>query len=167
MQNIKTEAKQQFLNQNFEIAYKLYFMILSQNPEDEEAKVGVLLCDLSSNSPQKAIQLFKEYENGSIDMEELLYENQFLSRETQIEMLDGVLYKDIKDKLNNKIFLQNLIMSAPIVFSSKDEILEFIGILNDFDMQQIAFEYIEKMAPQINMIDMSEIYNRLLNDTKH
>jgi 5'-3' exonuclease len=168
MQNLKIEANKHFINQNFDLAYKLYSMVLSQDPEDEDAKIGMLLCDLSSYSPKKAIKLFKKYEKGSIDMQELLNESELFSQEEKIEMLNGVLYRDIKEKLNNKIFIQNLIMSAPILFLSKDEILEFIDILNEYDMQQIAFEYIEKIEPQINsIIDISEIYNRLLNDSKN
>jgi hypothetical protein len=101
-------------------------------------------------------------------MEDLFDENEVFSKEEKIEMLHGVLYRDIKDKIDNKIFIQNLIMSSPILFLSKNEILEFIDVLNKFGLQKIALEYIEKIEPQINsVIDISEIYNRLLNDSNN
>ncbi len=101
-------------------------------------------------------------------MKNLFNRDELFSSEEKLEMLDGVLYQDIKDRINNKVFLQNLIMSSPIIFSSKDEILEFIDILNEFEMQKIAFEYMDRIETQINnILDISEMYNRLLNDSKN
>lgn len=101
-------------------------------------------------------------------MKNLFNRDELFSSEEKLEMLDGVLYQDIKERINNKVFLQNLIMSSPIIFSSKDEILEFIDILNEFEMQKIAFEYMDRIETQINnILDISEMYNRLLNDSKN
>ena len=82
---------------------------------------------------------------------------------TNVDEIEGVLYSDIKDLLNDKITLENLLFTTKIVFLNNEELVEFMNKLMQYGYEDMALDYVENVYDKI-VIDFSNL--KTLNENK-
>jgi nitrate reductase assembly molybdenum cofactor insertion protein NarJ len=60
-----------------------------------------------------------------------------------INELDGILYEDIKDLLDSKENIENVLFTTKLIFSNNEELVEFMNKLMQFGYEDMAFDYVE------------------------
>jgi len=80
-----------------------------------------------------------------------------------IDELDGILYQDIKDILNDKIQLENVLFTTKIMFLNNEELIEFMNKLMEFGYEDMALDYVENIYDKL-IVDFSKF--RYENKTK-
>lgn len=165
------KAKKLFLSKQYSAAINLYNDILLEHEDSKEARIGILLCDIASDNEEQAHKLFeyyeilksqkiKDYADNILNIIELLDKNtnHFAKlvndfEEAKINDIDGILYSDFKNliKGNNdfKKMFEYAMFSTKIVFTKKDEFIEFLNLLIDNDLSDISIKYIETLNNEI------------------
>ena len=75
---------------------------------------------------------------------------------------DGVLFKDVKELINSKEDLENLMFSTKILFETKEDVIEFFNLLLKYGKKESALNYLEELITQIDDADMIDKFNSLL-----
>ena len=76
-----------------------------------------------------------------------------------INELEGVLFQDIKELLNNKETLENLLFTTRVMFLNQDELVEFINKLIEYGYEDMALDYVESLHDKIGPLDFSDLRN--------
>ena len=80
------------------------------------------------------------------------------------QKLGWIEFREVEDRLDDREFLEGLIYSGNgIVFLSQDEIIKFIEKLKSVGLDDVALSYMDKLEEQIDGIEMSEIYRKVLD----
>jgi hypothetical protein len=157
-------AEGEFLKGDFANALRLYGLILKDYPRLDEAKVGVYLSDLGTESQEEAQALFDYYqiireekENAveiidglisSLDsskqqIQELLLEPE----EEYIEYGDGIRYSDflalVEKRGSFKKTFEDIMFSTRVVITNKDEFIDFVTRLSKEDFDEMALKYLD------------------------
>lgn len=184
-----SKAKYAFLSKQYDIAIKFYNDILIEDEDSKEAKIGILLCDIASDNEEQAQKIFeyyqvlklqkiKDYADTILNIIELLDKNanNFAElvnafEEAKINDIDGILYSDFKNLIkgdNFKKMFEYAMFSTKIVFTKKDEFIEFLNLLIDNDLSDISIKYIETLNNEIIFDDkIQTILKKALDKTNH
>jgi len=76
--------------------------------------------------------------------------------ESDIEEVEGILYRDIKHLLNTKIQIENVLFTTKIMFLNNEELMEFMNKLMKFGYEDMALDYVENIYDKITM-DFSKL----------
>lgn len=178
-------AKRAFSSRKYALATQLFSSVIIDYPDNKEAKLGLLLCDMASDNEEQAQKLFEYYqltkiqkianaEDGIINLINILDRNtnHFVTllneyEEAQINDIDGILYSDFKklmeDKNDFKKIFEYAMFSTKIVFTKKSDFYEFLNLLIDNGMSNISMQYIENLSGDIaNDSEMQKIIKRAL-----
>jgi len=66
-----------------------------------------------------------------------------------VDEIDGVLYQDIKELLDDKEQLENLLFTTKIVFVNNEELVEFINKLMEYGYDDMALDYVENIYDKV------------------
>jgi outer membrane protein assembly factor BamD (BamD/ComL family) len=134
-------AEADFVNGNYSDAMKEYSKLLSYEPNQQDAKIGVMLCDVAidSNDKEQAQAIFdyynitkiqsknEAYERTeelikSLDTNSMLYDTIFSEiLNKKDETLDGLTYKEFKQICSEnddfKTTFEGIMFSTKIVYS--------------------------------------------------
>ena len=72
-----------------------------------------------------------------------------------VNSLDGILYSDIKDILDSKEVLENVLFTTKIMFLDNKELIEFMNKLTMFGYDDIALDYVENLYDKV-MVDFTK-----------
>jgi uncharacterized ubiquitin-like protein YukD len=72
-----------------------------------------------------------------------------------INSVDGILYSDIKDILDSKEVLENVLFTTKIMFLDNKELIEFMNKLTMFGYDDIALDYVENLYDKV-MVDFTK-----------
>lgn len=100
-------------------------------------------------------------------VEELTYDSkEGLTYEETIHQVDGLVFEDIADQLNNKTFFENLIYSnTKLVFSSKEEVLLFLEKMLEYEFFHFADGYLENLLTTFeNDPDFLTLFHKLIDE---
>lgn len=79
------------------------------------------------------------------------------------DMMNGILFKDVKEIIKTKKDLENIILSTKVIFETKEEVLEFFELLLKYGFRENAINYFEELIFSINDLELIEGFNSLLN----
>lgn len=174
-------AENEFLEGDFKKALRSYGLILRDNPTLDEARVGVYLSDLGSESQDEAQALFDYYQiikdekenavdiiDGLIDsldstkhnLQELLLD----PVEEQVEYGDGIRYSDflalVESRGSFKKTFEDIMFSTKVVITDKDEFIDFVTKLSQEGFDEMALGYLDATAQLFgNDQDVLALYN--------
>lgn len=157
-------AENAFLKGDYANALRSYGLILKDYPALDEAKIGVYLSDLGSESEEEAQALFDYYQiiksekKNAVDIidglinslattkkqiQELLVE----PKEEQIEYSDGIRYSDfialVESRGSFKQTFEDIMFSTKVIISNKDEFIDFVTKLSQAGFDEMALAYLD------------------------
>jgi len=157
-------AENEFLQGNFKKALRAYGLILKDYPTLDEAKVGVYLSDLGSESQDEAQALFDYYQiikdekKNAVDIIDGLIESLDTSKEAiknllldpmeeQVEYNDGIRYSDFLELVENrgsfKKTFEDIMFSTKVMITDKDEFIDFVTKLSGEGFDEMALGYLD------------------------
>ncbi|RLA63662.1 MAG: hypothetical protein DRQ78_06690 [Epsilonproteobacteria bacterium] len=164
-QNVRLKrAENEFLRGNYVNALRNYGLILKDYPSLDEAKIGVYLSDLGSESDEEAQALFDYYQviksenKNAVEIIDGLISSLDTSKESvqallldsveeQIEYGDGIRYSDflslIKNRGSFKKAFEDIMFSSKVVISNKDEFIDFVKQLSLGGFDEMALNYLD------------------------
>ena len=78
------------------------------------------------------------------------------------DMLNGILFKDVKNIIKTREDLEGLILSTKIIFEKKEDVLEFFELLLKYGFKEHALNSFEELLFNINDLELIEGFNSLL-----
>ncbi len=157
-------AEYAFLKGDYKNALRSYGLILKDYPALDEAKIGVYLSDLGSESEEEAQALFDYYQmikgenDNAVDIIDGLIENLDTTKaqiqtllkdsvEEQVEYSDGIRYSDFLDLVKSrgsfKKTFEDIMFSTKVVITNKDEFIDFVRQLSDEGFDEMALGYLD------------------------
>jgi len=73
-----------------------------------------------------------------------------------IDEFDGILYKDIKNIINSKQELENILFTTQLMFEDSSEVIEFMNKLMMYGYEDMALDYVEKLHNTPVKLDFSD-----------
>jgi tetratricopeptide (TPR) repeat protein len=157
-------AESEFLQGDYRNALRSYGLILKDYPSLDEAKIGVYLSDLGTESEDEAQALFDYYQviksekenavdiiDGLIDtldstkhkLQELLVD----PLQEQVEYGDGIRYSDflnlIESRGSFRKAFEDIMFSTKVVITDKDEFIDFVTQLANEGFDEMALGYLD------------------------
>ena len=157
-------AEHEFLNGDYANALRSYGLILKDYPALDEAKIGVYLSDLGSESDDEAQALFDYYQviksenKNAVEIIDGLIDNldstkhklhELLERpiEEQVEYSDGIRYSDflalVESRGSFKKTFEDIMFSTKVVITNKDEFIDFVKQLSNEGFDEMALGYLD------------------------
>lgn len=178
-------AEEQFTSGEYSKSLQSYGLLLKDNPDLGEAKVGVFLSDLGLESEDDAQALFDYYQviksekenpeeiiNNIIDtldnsknsLQELLIDP--LTEQAEYE--DGIRYDDflqlIEDRGSFKKAFEDIMFSTKVVITGKEEFIDFIKHLAQEGFSDVAISYLDSaintFGDDQNLFKLYEIFDK-------
>lgn len=161
-----TKAKKLFLSKQFDKASNIYSIILSQDFNNKEAQIVSYLIDLASFNPSYALNLANDVFRYKLLKKEYMYDlvyekiddyfiyqnNKKINHSNTISYLE--FKKTMKYHSDFKLSFYLTHVYTKISFANEDEIVEFLNILFDNHLNNLAIKYFEK-------------FSHLIIDSKH
>jgi len=173
-------AEKLFLEKDYHNALQIYAVILSNYPDNIDAYIGAILCDLGFDFKEEAQVIYYYFQtikdsnqNIKSTIEQLVKslinstkEDVFSLIDADLSMYDGIDYDDflnlIKDKENFKEAFEDAIFSTKVIISKKWQFIDFIKRLADNGYYSVALDYLEAHAPIYeNDQDILNLYSLL------
>ncbi len=157
-------AEEEFLQGDFQMALQTYGLLLKDYPGMDEAKVGVFLSDLGTESAEEAqalfdyYQLIKEERENAADIIDGLIESLSSTKmqlsellvdplQEQVEYGEGIRYSDFLDLVESrgsfrKAF-EDIMFSTKVVITDKDQFIDFVTRLAKEGFDEMALNYLD------------------------
>jgi len=164
-QNILLQrAEGEFLKGDYQKSLRSYGLLLKDYPALDEAKIGVYLSDLGSESEEEAQALFDYYQviksekDNAVDIIDGLIDSLDTSKQyihelllnpvqEQIEYADGIRYSDflilIKNRGSFKKAFEDIMFSTKVIITEKDEFIDFVTQLANEGFDEMALNYLD------------------------
>ncbi len=157
-------AESEFLKGDYINALRSYGLILKDYPLLDEARIGVYLSDLGSESEEEAQALFDYYQmiktekENAVDIIDGLIDSLDSSKhdiqelllnpiQEQIEYGDGIRYSDflalVKSRGSFKKTFEDIMFSTKVVITDKDEFIDFVTQLANEGFDEMALGYLD------------------------
>jgi len=88
--------------------------------------------------------------------------NKLIPSSFNSETVDGILFKDVKQLVDSKEDLENILLSTRVFFEQKEELLEFFDMLLKYGFRENAISYFEDLIKQMNDLEIIDGFNNLL-----
>ncbi|WP_456432466.1 hypothetical protein [Nitratifractor sp.] len=179
-------AEEQFLNRDYDNALKIYSLVLQEDPQLRDARIGVILSDMGLENDEDAQALFDYYQaikhsdaNAEKVIDELMeaiYATRVVIREQLIggleeaALAEGIRYKDflklVEGKGDFREAFEDIMFSTKVYIRSRDEFIDFIKRLAEAGLHDIAAKHLDAHAETFgNDQEIYALYH-LLEDTK-
>jgi len=157
-------AESEFLQGDYRNALRSYGLILKDYPSLDEAKIGVYLSDLGTESEDEAQALFDYYQviksekENAVDIIDGLIDSLDSTKHTlqellvdplqeQVEYGDGIRYSDflnlIESRGNFRKAFEDIMFSTKVVITDKDEFIDFVTQLANEGFDEMALGYLD------------------------
>ncbi len=179
-------AEEQFLKSDYNNALKIYSLILSDDPQLKDAKIGVFLSDMGMESDEDAQALFDYYQaikNTNEDADKLIDElmqaiyatriviqEKLLGTMEEMALEDGIRYSDflrlVEEKGSFKEAFEDIMFSTRVVIRSREEFIDFIKRLVKGGYREMALGYLDSLAESFGADQEIYALYHLLKDEK-
>jgi len=159
-------AEEQFLRRDYGNALKIYGLILKDNPQFKEARIGAYLSDMGLDSDEDAQALFDYYQaikDSHQDADVMIDELMQAIRSTRViihqifgengpkrHYPDGIAYQDfvqsIHDKGGFRQAFEDMMFSTKVIIDTKEDFIDFVKRLIDAGYHEMAAGYLDALA---------------------
>ena len=157
-------AEGEFLKGDFQNSLRTYGLILRDYPMLDEAKIGVYLSDLGTESKDEAQALFDYYQiiksesDNAVEIIDEMIDSLDTSKQyiqelllnplqEEVEYGNGIRYSDFLDLIDNrgnfKEAFEDIMFSTKVVISNKDEFIDFVTQLATNGFDEMALNYLD------------------------
>ena len=157
-------AEGEFLKGDYQNALRSYGLILKDYPALDEAKIGVYLSDLGTESENEAQVLFDYYQViktekvNAVDIIDGLIDSLDTSKQyiqelllnpvkEQVEYGDGIRYSDflvlIENRGSFRQAFEDIMFSTKVIITEKDEFIDFVTQLSNEGFDEMALNYLD------------------------
>lgn len=179
--NLLERALTQFSNGEYQQALQSYSLLLNDYPQLTEAKIGVYLSDLGTESGDDAQALFdyyqviKEEDVDALEIIDTLIKTLDNSKQSlqellldpineQIDYADGIRYIDfmqlVEARGSFKVAFEDIMFSTKVIITQKDEFIDFITHLATQGFQETALYYLDAASNSFDGDqEIFELYN--------
>lgn len=162
------QAAKLFQKRDYTNALKIYSLVYKDNPDNIDAKAGILLSSLSDEFQEDIQQLYDFYniaktfdaENSYEALESLVEslesgvtrasDGSIISFDEMVETEEGITYSDFKRLLEEsddfKEVFQNVFFSTKVIITQKKDFFEFINTLIEHEYIDMALSYIDNAS---------------------
>jgi len=166
--NTLLKAAKFFQNRDFSNALKLYSIVYRDQPDNIDAKAGILLSSLPVEMQDDVLQLYDFYniaktfdaENSYEALESLVEslesgvtrasDGSIINFDEMVETEEGITYSDFKKLLEEsddfKEVFQNVFFSTKVIITQKKDFFEFINTLIEHEYIEMALSYIDNAS---------------------
>ncbi|MRI58744.1 MAG: hypothetical protein C6H99_04450 [Epsilonproteobacteria bacterium] len=163
-QALLRKAGEHFMKREYQEALDIFLHILRQEPQNKEALMGAMLCDLLEEDEEEAVALYDFYlvlkEEGEKDPEAKVMEmvrqmdeadeNMMrLEEELRIQPLlsEGISYEDFKEIVTSrgsfKRAFEDIMFSTKVIITKKSDFFDFIENLIEHGFIDMVYSYLE------------------------
>ncbi len=159
-------AEEQFLRKDYDNAIKIYSLLLQEDPQHKDARVGVFLSDMGLESDEDAQALFDYYQaikDSNEDAEKIIdelmqsiYATRIVIQEELLDGLDeaqideGIRYRDfvelVEAKGSFREAFEDIMFSTRVVIRDREEFIDFIERLIEAGYKEMALSYLDTLA---------------------
>jgi len=165
VKKILAKANNSFGSQKYESALLDYSYVLKEEPENKEAKIGVLLSDMALGGEDGAQALFDYYEvlrSDKTEDAELILEDLISSLDGSLDKIgqlisepiqdrlqyeDGIMYSDfkalVKSREDFRRAFEDVIFSTRVIITEREDFMDFLDNLVKFEFHEMALNYLE------------------------
>ncbi len=157
-------AGEHFMKREFQEALDLFLQVLRDDPYNQEAKLGAMLCDLLQEDEEEAVALYdfylvlkeegeKEPEQKVMDMirqmDEMDESMLKLQEELTIQpyLSEGISYEEFKEIIKKrgsfKRAFEDIMFSTKVIITKKSDFFDFLENLIENGFTDIVYSYIE------------------------
>jgi len=160
-------AEGEFLKGDFKNSLRTYGLILRDYPTLDEAKIGVYLSDLGTESKDEAQALFDYYQiikdesDNAVEIIDEMIDSLDTSKQYIQELLlnpiqeeleygNGIKYSDFLELIDSrgsfKEAFEDIMFSTKVVISNKDEFIDFVTQLATNGFDEMALSYLDSSS---------------------
>jgi len=160
-------AEGEFLKGDFQNSLRTYGLILRDYPTLDEAKIGVYLSDLGTESKDEAQALFDYYQiiksesDNAVEIIDEMIDSLDTSKQyiqelllnpiqEEVEYGNGIKYSDFLDLIDSrgsfKEAFEDIMFSTKVVISNKDEFIDFVTQLATNGFDDMALSYLDSSS---------------------
>ncbi|RLA70199.1 MAG: hypothetical protein DRG24_07270 [Epsilonproteobacteria bacterium] len=181
---ILARANENFTNEKYEQALQNYAFVLKDHPSSQEAYNGAILSEMAMSGENGAVALFDYYDvlreenaeeadviiseilntmDGTLDQLGALLE---LPLKERLLYEDGILYSEFKELIEKegdfKRIFENIMFSTRVIITEKDDFLDFLENLIDYNYNNMAMSYLESaLSVFVNDTELRNLLRRL------
>lgn len=163
--DMKEQARDLFLRQEYAKALFYYSLILRELPEDKEARICAILADMAAEGDQQGQALFDYYlilkEENEAEAEEIIEDllDSYDFHDAKFEEIlqdtaasnahfeDGITYEDFRELIRSRgsfrRAFEDIMFSTRVIISKKEEFIDFLENLIESGFDEIAMSYLE------------------------
>ena len=177
-----TRAEEQFTSGKYENALRTYGQLLTEYPEDSDAKIGVYLCDIGLESADEAQALFDYYQIikteqddardvmvnllTTLDVSQGQVAEILNANEDKAEYKNGIGYEDFLKFIDNrgdfKLAFEDIMFSTRVILKNKEEYILFIDKLIEKDQIELATQFLDSLSNSFaNDQEIFGLYSKL------
>ena len=187
LKRLFSRANKAFLSGNYLKAIYYYSIVLKQDPNNKEAKIGILLSDFASEEKEEANALFDYYyalKKEKNKNAEKIIEDIINSRDNTLNVISkfinddfeefeyGISFKDFKKHVKYrgsfKRAFEDIMFSTKVIINEKRDFLDFLRQLIDNGYEDIAIGYLEDVSTMYPVDKkIREIFEKIKPKIKH
>ena len=156
------KAGEDFMKKRYQESLDGFLAVLREDPDNKEAKLGAILCDLLSEDEEEAIALYDYYivlkEEGAKEPEEEIMQiihsldeeqeefGQIIQKDIPL-LQEGISYDDFKKIVDErgsfKRAFEDIMFSTKVVITQKSDFFDFIDNLIKSGYTDMVYSYLE------------------------
>ncbi len=181
-------AHEKFDQREYDSAMLHYALVLEKDPNNKEARAGVLLTEMAMSHEEGAEALFDYYtvlKSNDKELADEVIEEIITSMDGGLEKInsvideikesamiaeDGITYADFKALVEEtgdfKRTFENIMFSTRVVINTKEDFIDFLEKLVENGFHEMAANYIENAAQTFPGDERIESIYRLLDGSR-
>ncbi len=162
-------ALESFEKKDYLFALNMYSNAIKEDSENEEAKVGILLCDMAmyddeenarnlldyyfiiknADDEENAFDIISNIVNDNMEKSESITNVINLAIQEKYESINGILFNDFLDIFEkngkDRVILENILFSTKIIINDKNDLASFVSLAVKYGFKNISDNYLDSL----------------------
>ena len=161
-------ALESFEKKDYLFALNMYSNAIKDDKDNEEAKIGIILCDMAINDNEEnarnlldyyfivksadtknAYDIIFDIVNDNIKKSESINNVISLAIQERYDSMNGILFNDFiqifEQSGSDKVIFENIILSSKIIINDKDDLASFVSLAVKCGFKNISDNYLDNL----------------------